>query len=117
MGLQRQFTDFIEEKCSSVGYFEIPFVFVLGVRERSFLMPEEFTVDRSLGDGTAVDGKISTVLAGRESVNDFREMLFPDTGFAGDEHAQIRAGNLHGYFDIAIEQRTLTDDAESLFDS
>jgi hypothetical protein len=43
-------------------------------------------------------------------------MLFADTGFSGDEHAQIGARYLHGNLYVSIEQRTLTDDTKALFD-
>ena len=52
-----------------------------------------------------------------ESMDDFRKMLLSHTGLSGDEHTQIRACDLHGNLYVSIQQRTLTDDAETLFDS
>jgi hypothetical protein len=43
-------------------------------------------------------------------------MLLTHTRLTGDEHTQIGARYLNGYLYIAVKQRTLTDDAKTLFD-
>ena len=90
---------------------------IFGIREGTFLVSEEFAIDGSFRYRAAVDGKVRTVFASRESVNDFREMLLTDTGFSGDEHAQIGTRYLHGYFDVAIQERTLSDDPKTLLNT
>ena len=91
---------------------------MLGFRvgERTFLVTEQLTVYRALGDSAAVHREIRTVFAGREGMDDFREMLFTHTRLTGDEHTQIGARNLHGNLYITVEQRAVSDDAETLFD-
>ena len=91
-------------------------MFVLGVREGTFLMSEKFRIDGPFGYRAAVDGEIRTMLASREGMNDFREMLLAHTGLSGDEHAQIGTRYLHGDFNIPIQKRVLANDAEPLFD-
>ena len=80
-------------------------------------MSEKLAVYRSLGDSAAVHGEIRTVFAGREGVYNLREMLFTHTGFSGDQHTQIRAGYLYGYFNVAVQQRTLPNNSKTLLDS
>ena len=79
-------------------------------------MAEEFAIDGSFGDSTAVDGEIRTVLASRIGMDDLRKMLLTHTRLTGDEYTQIGAGHLDGYLDIAVELRVLADDSKSLFD-
>ena len=90
---------------------------VLGVGERPFLVSEQFAVDGSFRDSSAVNGELGSVFARRESVDDFWEVLFSDTGLTGDEHAEIRLGNLNRDFYISVEQRTGADNSESLLDT
>ena len=79
-------------------------------------MTEQFAVDCSFRNSATVYGKISTVLASGESMNDFGKMLLAHSRLAGDEYTQIGAGYLHCYLYSSIQQRTGTNDTESLLD-
>ena len=79
-------------------------------------MPEKFRVDGAFGDGTAVDGEIRSVLASGEGVNNLREMLFADTRFPCYKDAKVGLCHLQGNLYTTIEQRTVADNAEPLFD-
>ena len=114
--LQGQFAHFVQEQGAPVGYLEIAFVLVLGVREGTFLVSEELGVNGALRYGTAVDREIRSVLARRESMDNLREMLLPDARLAGDEDTEVRPCDLHCHFDISVEQRTVADNAETLLD-
>ena len=79
-------------------------------------MSEEFGIDSSFGNSAAVDGEIGTVFASRKSMDDFREMLFTDTGLTGDEHREIGPRDLYGNLYIPVEKRTLANNTKALFD-
>ena len=114
--LKGQFSYFVQKQRTAVGNLEISLVLVLGIGKSAFLVTEKLTVYRALRDGTAVHREIGPVFAGGIGVDNLREMLFTNTGFPGDEHAQIGARYLNGNLNVSIEQRTLADYTEPLFD-
>ncbi len=63
LGLERKLSNFVQEDGAFVGPFESPPPLTDGPGESPLLVPEEFAVDESLGDGAAVHLDKRAVLA------------------------------------------------------
>src|SRR5205085_5594816 len=50
-----QLADLVEEKRAAVGHLEQSLVIAIRARERSLAMAEQFTLDKMIGQGAAVD--------------------------------------------------------------
>ncbi len=80
-----QFAHFVQEECAAVGHFKVALAAVHGSREGSFFVPEQFRVNRALGDGTAVDGQIFLAPSQTVLVYDAWKHLLAHTVLARDE--------------------------------
>ena len=112
---ERQLGHLVQKNRPAVGLLEIALASFDGTRERPLLVAEQLRIDRAFGDGTAVDGNIFIVLAGRIGVDDLREKLLAHAALARHQHRQIGRCDAHGHFERPIQKLRIADDAEALF--
>ena len=93
-GLQqgRELADLVEKKCPAVGGLEQPFLHLLGVGERAFLVAEELGFHQRLGDGRAVDGYEGLLLARTFVVDGFGDEVLAGAAFALNQNGGGFAG-------------------------
>ena len=87
--LDRQLAHLIEENGSLIGDTEISFTFSDCSRKGTFLMTEEFAIDSSFRNTTAVDSKILFTAAWRMIVDNTRNDFLTHTRFTDDKHRKI----------------------------
>ena len=80
-------------------------------------MAEEFRVDGTLRDGTAVDGKILLAAARRIVVDDARDDFLADTTLADDEHAEVSRRHLQGDVEHVVQRIAVAHDVVPLLDA
>ena len=81
-----QLAHLVEEQGPAVGHGEIAVTLAYCPGERSLLMTEEFGVDSSFGNGSAVDGEVLLAPPVAVVVYDTRKGLLAHAVFTGDEH-------------------------------
>ncbi len=79
-------------------------------------MTEEFGVDGSFRNGTAVEGEVSFSLAWARIVDDARNDFLTHTIFTLNEDRQIHACHFEGCLYGTIERIAVANDAVALFD-
>jgi len=67
-------------------------------------MTEQFRVDGTLRDSSAVYSDVRTVLTGRQLMYDLRKHLLANTTFTCDKHCQVGRGNLCSDIDGTVQQ-------------
>ena len=80
-------------------------------------MTEQFAVDRSFGNGAAVNGEILLATAGGIVVDDAGKDLFSHAALSDDEYAEVSRCHLKGDIECAVQPRTVSHDVVPLFDS
>ena len=116
LGRLGQLSHLVEEEGSAVGFFKIALPGLDGTGERALLMAEQFGIDGPFGDTAAVEGEVYVMFAGTELVDDLRNDLLAHAALTGNQHGQVRGGDLTGDFDGAVELRIVADDTETLLD-
>src|SRR4026208_446980 len=79
LGLQGHghLANLIEEDSPAAGHLKNPFLLSAGIRERSLLVPEEFTFKEGFWNSGAVDGKKRLAFATAVVVEQFCNDIFP----------------------------------------
>ena len=88
--------DFVKEDDAAVGLLKVALVVGDSAGEGALDVAEEFAVDGTLGDGTAVYGDVFLVLAGAALMDNLGERFLTRTALTDDEHAQVDGGHQHG---------------------
>ncbi len=78
-------------------------------------MAEEFGVDGSRRDGSAVDCKETAVAAAAVLVYYLGQNLLADAAFAAYEHAEVGRGYCHRDFYCVVELQVISYDSEAVF--
>ena len=116
LGGVRQLGHLVQKDRAAVGLLEIALAGLYGTGEGPLLVAEELRVDRSLGNGAAVDGDVFVVLAGRKGVDDLGKELFTHAALARYQHREIGGSYAQGYLQSTVQELGVADDAEALFD-
>lgn len=78
-------------------------------------MAEQFTVNGSFWNCTAVDGYVWMLFAGTELVDDVGKELLSDTAFTLYQDGDVHLRNLTCDFNCMIQRRRVADDTELFF--
>ena len=116
MCAKRQFSHFVEKKCASIGSSKVSLMLAESPSEGSFLMSEEFAVDGAFGDGSAVDGEVLLMLAGRVVVDKSWKDFLTHPVLAFNKDAEVGGSNLYSHVEGSVESGAVADDGISLFD-
>ena len=110
----RQLAYFVQEEGAAVSLFEIAFSACDRAGERTFFVAEEFGIDGSYRNSSAVDRKKRTRLAAARVVDDARDDILSDSALAGDEHGKVARGDNAGRFERKIERGIIAYDVVAI---
>ena len=79
-------------------------------------MTKQLTVDGTLGDGTAVDGKILLAPTWRIVVNHAGDDLLTHATLSDNEHAKISRCHLQGHVEHLVQRLAVSNDIIPLLD-
>ena len=91
LGLQveRQFANFVEKERALVGQFQAAHLARNRAGECALLVPEQFALQQSGGDGRTVDLDEGAITASAEAVNGARQQFLAGSGLALDEYGRV----------------------------
>ena len=103
LGGYGQFTHLVEEDGTPVGDAKISLALTNSPGKRAFLMAEELAVDGSLGNASAVDGKIFLSSSWRIVVYYLWNDFLSHTAFSYDEHRKVGRCHLQGNIERTVQ--------------
>ena len=115
LGGQRQLPHLVQEQRASVCRTEISFTLPDGAGERPLFMAEQLGVNRALGNGATVHGKVFFRLPQTVVVNDARNNLLAHPAFSGNQHGQVGLCHLQGNIHGVVQSFRIAHDAISPF--
>ena len=110
LGGNGQFAHFVEEDGSLVGIAKVTLTLVHGIGERAFLMTEEFAVDGSLGNGSAVHCKVFLTPTGGMVVDETGNDFLSHATLTLDEYRQVGVGHLQGDVQGTVQRIAVAHD-------
>ena len=116
MRAQGRFADLIKEERTSICSSEVTFVLANGSGKGAFLVTEEFAVDGSFGDTSAVDGKVLAQSAEAVIMNQARNDFLTNATLARDEHREVGLCYLQGRVKGVVQRLAVAYDVVALLD-
>ncbi len=106
----RHALDLVEQERAALGIFDHADPPLLGIREGSGFVAEEFAVDQAFRQGSAIDGHEPVLAAGAAVVKGARHNFLASTGLAMDQDRSICGADIHDLFAEGLHGRRIADE-------
>src|SRR5690606_31676119 len=117
LGIEWEFTDFIEKNGPAIHRFEVSFPIRRGSGEGSFFVSKQRGIDRAFGDSPTVDRDKCVVLSSTMLVDDLGNDFLSHSTFACNQDGQIGTGHAKRFAKGIVESFGIADQPVAAFNS